>query len=174
MGQYYVIANLDKREFLDPHAFGSGVKLMEFSMDGKGALTGLAVLLASSNGQGGGDLHLPVETDFEDIPGRWAGDRIVVAGDYDTDDPSSPGFQVYSRCGEPSALEQLANTVEATGAFTDISHRVLGCLLEDHGFRADYLDISTENAAWAEYIKRTRRDAWTKARPNDELPASLV
>ena len=30
MGQYYVIANLDKKEFLNPHKFGDGVKLMEF------------------------------------------------------------------------------------------------------------------------------------------------
>jgi hypothetical protein len=173
MGQYYVIANLDKREFLDPHTFGNGVKLMEFGMDGRSTLTGLAVLLASSNGQGGGDLHLPPGSAYEDVPGRWAGDRVVIAGDYD-DIEGSPGKGVYDRCGNASPLEELANTVEPTGTFTDISHHVLGCLLEDNHFRSEYLDVESTNATWAEFIKKNRREAWQKARPNDELPASLV
>lgn len=172
MGQYYVIANITKHEFIDPYAFGSGVKLMEFGMDGQSAMSGLAVLLASSNGMGGGDLHLPVTSKFTHVPGRWAGDRIVIAGDYD-DVPDSPGYMVYTRCGEASALEELANTVEPTGLFVDISYEVLGCLLEDEGFKSGFLDISTENATWADYLKKRRAEQWSKARPDDELPACL-
>ena len=56
MGQYYVIANITKKEYINPSHLGSGVKLMEFAMDGQSAMTGLAILLASSNGQGGGDI----------------------------------------------------------------------------------------------------------------------
>ena len=173
MGQYYVIANIDKREFIDPYAFGNGVKLMEFSMDGASAMTGLAVLLASSNGMGGGDLHLPHETAFSHVPGRWAGDRIVVAGDYD-DREGSPGFKVYNRCGNSSPIEELANTTEPTGMFTDISYEVLGCLLEDGGFRGTFLDVESENASWTDYLKNRRREAWEKARPNDAVPEVLV
>lgn len=173
MGQYYVIANNDKREFIDPHVFGSGVKLMEFSGDSNGSMMGLAILLASSNGQGGGDLHLPTDSNFDDIPGRWAGDRIVVAGDYD-DRPESPGYKVYSKCGESNVLEQLANTMEPTGAYINISHRVLGCLLEDHGFRSDFLTFASENAAWNDYTKKRRREEWVVARPNDAIPAELA
>jgi hypothetical protein len=117
MGQYYVIASLDQKEFIDPRAFGSGVKLMEFSMDGSSVMTGLAVLLASSNGQGGGDLHLPADSEWDDIPGRWTGQRIVVAGDYDERE-GSPGKGVYQRCGTENPIEALANTLEPTGMFT--------------------------------------------------------
>ena len=104
MGQYYVIANIDKKEYINPSHLGSGIKLMEFAMDGQSAMTGLAVLLASSNGKGGGDLHVPAGSEFAHIPGRWAGDRIVVAGDYD-DVPSSPGYEVYDLCRSVPPLQ---------------------------------------------------------------------
>lgn len=172
MGQYYVIANLDKKEFLDPHAFGSGVKLMEFGMDGQSVMTGMAVLLASSNGMGGGDLHMPSDTKWGHVPGRWAGNRVVIAGDYD-DQPESPGYKVYERCSTPSPMEELANTIEPTGVFTDVSYEVLGCLLEDRGFRDSFLDVASENATWSEYLKKRRREAWVKARPDDETPSCL-
>jgi hypothetical protein len=46
-------------------------------MSASGVLAGLAILLADGNGRGGGDLHSE-----NDIVGSWAGDNIVVAGDY--------------------------------------------------------------------------------------------
>lgn len=173
MGQYYVIANLDKKEFIDPHTFGNGVKLMEFGMDSQSTMMGLAILLASSNGMGGGDLHLPHDTAFDHIPGRWAGDRVVIAGDYD-DREGSPGCGVYGRCGTSSPVEQLSGVDSESGMFTDISGEVLGCLLEDHGFRAGFLDIESENASWTDYLKKQRRESWAKARPHEELPAELA
>ena len=45
MVQYYVIANLDKREFLHPDAFGSGQGLMEFACDRNGVMMGLAIAI---------------------------------------------------------------------------------------------------------------------------------
>jgi hypothetical protein len=84
MGQYYKIVNLTKNEFLDPSVFGEGLKLLEFGCDSNGVLTALAVLLANSNDRGGGDLH-GVPEDFPIQAGRWAGNEIVVAGDYAKD-----------------------------------------------------------------------------------------
>jgi hypothetical protein len=66
MGQYYKTCNIDKREMLNPHDLGDGLKLMEFGMSGRGTLTALAALLIMDR-QG---------------VGPWAGNRIVVAGDY--------------------------------------------------------------------------------------------
>jgi hypothetical protein len=77
MGQYYIIINRDKKQFVHPHRFGDGLKLLEFGCSATGTLTALAVLLASGNGRGGGDLRSE-----NPIIGSWAGDRIVVAGDY--------------------------------------------------------------------------------------------
>lgn len=84
MGQYFKIANLDKREYLDPHAFGDGLKLLEFGCSSMGTLLGLTLLLRSSDEGGGGDFRLPDEQSgaWERI-GSWAGDRIVICGDYD-------------------------------------------------------------------------------------------
>jgi hypothetical protein len=91
MGQYHFVANLDKREFLNPHTMGDGLKLMEFGSSGDGTMLGLALLLACSNGRGGGDFHskpeVPEDNDLiELIIGRWAGDRIAVIGDYSEND----------------------------------------------------------------------------------------
>jgi hypothetical protein len=77
MGQYYKIVNVKKKQYITPHAFGDGAKLMEFSMSASGVLAGLAILLADGNGRGGGDLNSE-----NPIVGSWAGDNIVIAGDY--------------------------------------------------------------------------------------------
>ena len=69
--------NLDKKEYIHPHRFGDGLKLTEFGPSGDGTMFALAVLLADGNGRGSGDVHSD-----DPIIGSWAGDRIVVAGDY--------------------------------------------------------------------------------------------
>lgn len=79
MGQYYLISNTSKREFLHPHKLGMGMKLWELCANrGVGVL---AYLLRKSDGLGGGDID-----NFKDFPnaGRWAGDNIVIIGDYDS------------------------------------------------------------------------------------------
>ena len=80
MGQYYKIVNIKKKQYISPYIFGDGSKLMEFSMSANGVLSALAVLLADGNGRGGGDLH-----STNPIVGSWAGDNIVVTGDYADD-----------------------------------------------------------------------------------------
>jgi hypothetical protein len=73
MGQYFIIVNLDKKEFLESHWFGHHSKLPSFARTAEGAMAGLALLLACS-GSGwysSGPIY-----------GRWAGDRIAIVGDY--------------------------------------------------------------------------------------------
>jgi hypothetical protein len=77
MGQYYMVVNLDKKQYIRPLAFGDGSKLLEFGCSAGSTMTALALLLASGNGRGGGD-HPSTAPPV----GSWAGDRIVVAGDY--------------------------------------------------------------------------------------------
>jgi hypothetical protein len=80
MGQYFLVVNLDKKEFIHPHKFGDGLKLLEFGCSSCSTLTALTLLLRKSNEGGGGDFH-----EFEkcELVGSWAGDRIVIIGDYD-------------------------------------------------------------------------------------------
>lgn len=114
MGQYYLVCNLDKKQFLHPHKFGDGLKLMEFGLSAKGTMSALAVLLADGNNCGGGDLHSD-----HPIIGSWAGDRIVVAGDYADEGKWGCKGTLYSE----------------TDNWEDISYKVLFILLGDSYFR---------------------------------------
>lgn len=76
MGQYHKLFNLDKKEFVHGHRIGTGLKLMEQVGFDKCAASALWLLVAASNGRGGGDAK------YHGFIGRWAGDRIAVIGDY--------------------------------------------------------------------------------------------
>jgi hypothetical protein len=120
MGQYYKIVNIKKKQYITPHTFGDGAKLMEFSMSASGVLAGLAILLADGNGRGGGDLHSE-----NDIIGSWAGDNIVIAGDYAdagkfVKEPEQNLYEIASSDGE------------------DISIKVLDALFDDQYFFSEF------------------------------------
>ena len=123
MGQYFKVVNVKKREYINPHMFNDGMKLMEFGMSAGGTLTALAVLLADGNGRGGGDLNSSNE-----IVGSWAGDPIVIAGDYADDGKFLPADKQD---------RTLYSVVDVEGK--DISHLVLDALMEDPWFREDFI-----------------------------------
>ena len=128
MGQYYKIVNIKKKQYISPHTFGDGSKLMEFSMSANGVLAGLAILLADGNGRGGGDLHSE-----NDIVGSWAGDNIVIAGDYADDgkfvkDADRNLYHIASIEGE------------------DISLKVLEALFDDSYY---FSEFRKNRAGWA-------------------------
>lgn len=123
MGQYYKIVNVKKREYINPHMFGEGLKLMEFGMSAGGSMTALAILLSNGCGRGGGDLHSDNQ-----IVGSWAGDPIVVAGDYGDDGKFLP---------EDKQDTNLYTVAEEEGK--DISHLVLDALMEDRWFAEDFI-----------------------------------
>lgn len=80
MGQYFLVVNQTKKEYLYPHIFDDGLKLLEFGCSSDGTMTALALLLRKSDGDGGGDF---CEHDKFPVVGSWAGNRIVIVGDYD-------------------------------------------------------------------------------------------
>lgn len=124
MGQYHYTVNLTKREYLDPHKLGDGLKLVEQCGHSPGGINdALHLLLAASNGRGGGDFE-PCEW-----VGRWAGDRIAVVGDYGEDKDLSPEDEastIYSRCREhdPSNGEDKF----AGRRFVDITDKIIPSL----------------------------------------------
>jgi hypothetical protein len=136
MGQYYKIVNIKKKQYITPHTFGDGAKLMEFSMSASGILAGLAILLADGNGRGGGDLHSE-----NDIVGSWAGDNIVVAGDY-----ADEGKFVKEADRNLYCL--------ATNEGEDISIKVLEALFDDQYFFSEF---------------RKNRAGWTSNNEVDDL-----
>ena len=120
MGQYYKIVNVKKKQYITPHTFGDGAKLMEFSMSANGVLAGLAILLADGNGRGGGDLNSENE-----IVGSWAGDNIVIAGDY-------ADMGKFVKIPE----QNLYEVCQAEGE--DISLKVLDALCDDRYFFEEF------------------------------------
>lgn len=87
MGQYHHLVNVDKKEVVNPHGLGLGLKQWEHLGDFDGTLAdAMYILMMTSPARGGGDLPQT------DISGRWTGDRVLVLGDYteDSDVPSIP------------------------------------------------------------------------------------
>jgi hypothetical protein len=104
MGQYHVLYNTDKKEYVHGHRIDNGLKLIEQVGFEKSTATALFLLVANSNGRGGGDVN------EHELIGRWAGDRIVVQGDY-----AEEGDQAYINDAERKT-------------YTDISAEVLDLL----------------------------------------------
>ncbi len=137
MGQYHMVFDLDKREYIHPHKFNDGLKLLEWGCSAKGTSTALAILLAESNGRGGGDLRFDsklgmTEGVFNSIVGRWAGDRIVVSGDYADDGRWGLNGKLWDYLEDEDA-------VSGEEQFKDISHMVLAVMLHDPYLRKEIL-----------------------------------
>lgn len=79
MGQYHAIYNLDKQEVVFPHDIGLGAKQREHTGHTASLSDMMYILTTCSPMRGGGDFVAEVMRDFI---GRWAGDRVVVIGDY--------------------------------------------------------------------------------------------
>lgn len=124
MGQYHILVNLDKREYVSPHDLGLGLKQREHNGAFDGTLAdALYFLTMTSPARGGGDYPQT------DISGRWAGDRCVVLGDY-TEDADIPGYI--------GAGDLYNQTIENPhGMWRDISEQVADALGEVFGFRME-------------------------------------
>jgi len=129
MGQYWMVVNLDKKEFVDPSKLGSGLKLWEQLANHPGTGAALVILCAAMpETRGGGDFDLdsnwhgpervfpqhntspgPMPEDYQEIAkrtiGRWSGNRIALVGDY-AEDGDIEGVEdvskLYGYCGGES------------------------------------------------------------------------
>ena len=140
MGQYYKIVNIKKKQYISPYIFGDGSKLMEFSMSANGVLAGLAILLADGNGRGGGDLH-----STNQIIGSWAGDNIVVTGDYADDGKFVKDVD-----------KNLYNVASIEGE--DISLKVLEALFDDGWFFEEFRKHAPSNDEVVSLIERKLKE----------------
>ncbi len=119
MGQYHILANWDKKEWVNPHVIGLGLKQGEQIGNIHASLGDILYLLVSiSNGRGGGDV--PTEG-LEDMLGRWAGDRVLIAGDY-----SKVGDVdiTYPDGGLINPANDIYRASEESDKWTDISFAV--------------------------------------------------
>lgn len=71
MGQYFIIANLDKREYIHPHELKRGAKLLEICKDP--FIKNLMSFLLNRNSKR--------DSKYFSNNGKWINDRIVLIGD---------------------------------------------------------------------------------------------
>jgi hypothetical protein len=128
MGQYHSLYNLDKQEVLHPHDIGLGAKQREHT----GHLASLSdmmyILTTCSPMRGGGDFYAEVMKDFI---GRWAGDRVVVVGDY-SEQGDIPNYD----------MSQLKDFKDIDGMARSFIYEVygIGFYSTDYGWTRKYPD----------------------------------
>lgn len=76
MGQYYKPINIDKKEYVNSHDYGNGLKLMEHSYIGNNFVAIVENLIKVTTNKDGSVKK-----------GDWYNDRIVWAGDYADGEP---------------------------------------------------------------------------------------
>ena len=170
MGQYWMVVNLDKKEYLLSHKLGTGLKLWEQLANHPGTGAALIVLCAAMpEPRGGGDFdldenwHGPERTfpehnvDPAPMPeaypviakrtiGRWAGDRIALIGDYAEKGDLPPRFHadtIYARCSESWGKDEGEDPKEA---FKDVSDDVAKVI--EHELNGKYTGTGWKH--WAE------------------------
>lgn len=155
MGQYWIPVNLDKREFVQPHKLGDGLKLWELLANGWCGKALVILTAAMPEPRGGGDFDLtenwhgpertfpehnmspgPMPDSYAEVAkrtiGRWAGDRIAFVGDYAEDgdltpkDGDPPASLIYALC--PYSAD--SDTPDGFEPFTDVSDDV--CRVIEH------------------------------------------
>jgi hypothetical protein len=112
MGQYHKLINLDKHEVVEPYGLGLGAK--QYEQTGTEASLGDAIylLVMTSPASGGGDWPQT------DVSGRWAGDRVVVLGDYTSAEALPEADKADKLYSESSTWEDI--TPKVREAFSEI------------------------------------------------------
>lgn len=109
MGQYWIPVNLTKKEYINPHKLGCGMKLWEQTASGLGTGNALIILCAAMpEARGGGDLE------EDPIIGRWAGDQIALVGDYAEDSDLPKKFKassIYGNCCDEGSYTDVTDAV---------------------------------------------------------------
>lgn len=142
MGQYYKVVNLDKKQYLDPHDCGEGAKLMEIALSSMSMMSCVALLLADGNGRGGGDIHSE-----NPLIGSWAGDRIVISGDYADNGRFIPEDQGPLEWGGEVHDEYNLNALaDEDYGWENVSLKAMRCLAEDAYVRKTF--ESREKTGW--------------------------
>lgn len=153
MGQYYVIANLDKRVGYSPRSVGGFVKLMEV-----GHSHSLAPLFAL-------------------LGDTWAGDRIALVGDYSEDGDLSPEATEAAGLRPENIYQAVAHNKEFRDAGNDAAGwKPVGWLarkvFEAHGhgaFEEKYWTIRHRDS-----VEKVKDYRVAEAVPNPDTPERVL
>lgn len=110
MGQYYLIVNTDREEYLHPHDAAHGLKALEIA---SGQLNSVVQYLCTqTDGGGGGDFR-----DTGDLFGTWAGDSLTWIGDYDSSELFNTAEEEFTNITE-AAVDEYNRAVPISMMFT--------------------------------------------------------
>ena len=138
MGQYHKLINLTKKEYVNPHKIGLGAKHLE-GIGFEGSMGDVMYLLSIAQGnerRGGGDVE------GHRYIGRWAGDKVVVVGDYYDQDNDNPKFK---------GLYDINDGVHENVHWHDISHGVRELLSKVMGVKFKENTYTTKELNGDEY-----------------------
>jgi hypothetical protein len=135
MGQYHKLVNIDKQEQVISYTLGLGAKQYEQTGFEGSMSDALYLLLMTSPARGGGDWE-----EFDGLSGRWAGDRVLVLGDYSTDEdlPTYP---------------DLSNLWQESSAWTNISTDVAIALSKVFKYEMEF-----HTDGWAKRIEKKKEE----------------
>jgi hypothetical protein len=105
MGQYHKVINLDKQEVVEPYGLGLGAKQYEQTGCEASLADAIYLLVMTSPASGGGDWPLT------DVSGRWAGDRVIVLGDYTSKEALPEADKADKLYSESSTWEDITPKV---------------------------------------------------------------
>ncbi len=161
MGQYWIPVNLTKKEFVDPHKLGTGLKLWEQAANHPSTGAALIILCAAMpEMRGGGDFDLENDTqDYNAISsrtiGRWAGDRIALVGDYAEKTDLEPGDKadlIYTLCTHLEDIDtedmiefRKEHCLILNDFYTDISEDVAAVI--EHELQGKF-----QGTGWREFV----------------------
>ena len=138
MGQYHKLINLTKKEYVNPYEIGLGAKHLE-GIGFEGSMGDVMYLLSIAQGnerRGGGD------AEGHRYIGRWAGDKVVVVGDYYDQDNDNPKFK---------GLYDINDGVHENVHWHDISHGVRELLSKVMGVKFKENTYTTKELNGNEY-----------------------
>jgi hypothetical protein len=166
MSQQFRIVNVKKHQFIDPAAFGALPTLLSLA-SAKLPSTALMVLMANSLGQvkhhGRDDIN-----STSPVPGSWAGDTIVIAGEYAIPScngeeecrlPDASNINLYNRC--VPFMDESVSAVPGPAQIKDITPLIMAALMDDSQLETDLRDAvanswstnAKEALQWADQIR---------------------
>jgi hypothetical protein len=167
MGQYYKPACPDTGEYLYSHAFGDGLKLMEFG-SGTAMISGIAALVALPSEDERGSW-----TGASHLLGAWAGKRLVITGDYADEGrfvpPEYQELNLYSYVGDhgkdisTDVMNALADVAGPSHPMAVRVRKPKG--MDDYFYDApdgmgDYLDLSKARKLQFKSFKELHAFGW--------------
>ena len=120
MGQYFVLVNQEKREYVCPYCIGGVAKLWEWAANTTQAGM-IPLLIRQSDEGGGGDYRYLAK---HPVVGSWAGDRITLVGDYDSSELYEKARRSYTNVSQEIAK---AWNEEVGRADLKVTARPCGC-----------------------------------------------